>query len=203
MNAVLITEFLLLYLCPPLLIAAGVLPKVALMPLLWVGMLYAYVMMRRAGQRMPLGFSRDALGGLMLRWLLLGTLLALFVRLVFPQMFLSLPEQRPLLWLAILVLYPLFSAFAQEIIFRAFFVYRYERILTHPALFMLVNALLFAYIHIVFANLTALLLSFLGGLLFISTFLRTRSVTMSTIEHGLYGNLVFTLGIGPFFYHGA
>ncbi|MEJ2468591.1 MAG: CPBP family glutamic-type intramembrane protease [Campylobacterales bacterium] len=107
------------------------------------------------------------------------------------------------LWLMILFLYPPLSALVQEIVFRAFFAYRFATILKSRTVFLLSNALVFAYIHSVFGNAIAVVFSFIGALLFLSTYLKTRSVAMSAIEHALYGNLIFMLGIGRFFYHGS
>ncbi|MBD3801361.1 MAG: CPBP family intramembrane metalloprotease [Campylobacterales bacterium] len=95
----------------------------------------------------------------------------------------------------VILLYPLFSVLAQEIVFRAFFIHRFGQ-RAEPRTLIVVNALLFG-------NVVAVVFSFLGGLLFMSTYLKTRSVGASSIEHALYGDLVFTLGIGFFFYHGA
>lgn len=199
----LILETLMLYILPPLLVVTGWLPKVAIMPLLWAVFLYTLAVLYRSGNIDILRFhiDRSQLKTVLLRFLFLAVLMAFFVIVFYPEMLFSLPKERPALWLAILVLYPLFSALTQEIIFRAFFLYRFEGLM-HSRLFMLLcNGLLFAYIHSVFGNTLAVVFSFIGGVLFMSTYLKTRSVAMSTIEHALYGNLVFTLGIGRFFYH--
>jgi membrane protease YdiL (CAAX protease family) len=57
--------------------------------------------------------------------------------------------------------------------------------------------------HIVFKNPLALLLTFGGGILFAKTYEDTRSLVISLIEHALYGNYVFTLGLGKYLYLGA
>ncbi len=198
----LVLESVMLYIAPPLLIMSGVLPKFSVMPLLWTGMLYALLILRRSG-RQKLRFDIDLgyLRFVLLRFTLLGLAMGLFTWLVYPQMLFSLPTQLPWLWLLIILLYPLLSALPQEIIFRAFFTHRFGAILTNRLLFLLSNALLFAYVHALFGNLLAVVFTFLGALMFMSTYLRNRSVAMSVIEHSLYGDLVFTLGIGIFFYH--
>ena len=61
----------------------------------------------------------------------------------------------------------------------------------------------FAYMHIVFKNPLALLLTFTGGLLFAMTYADTRSLMISAIEHTLYGNYLFTIGLGKYLYLGA
>ncbi|WP_345970835.1 CPBP family glutamic-type intramembrane protease [Sulfurimonas sp. HSL1-6] len=195
-------ETVLLYFALPLLIITGLLPRFAIMPLLWLGMLYALFVLRKNGDtKLQWHIDGNELRRVLVRFTLLGTLLGVAVWIIFPEMLFVFPRERPGLWLLVILLYPLLSALAQEIVFRAFFTYRFERLIADRRLLILLNALLFSLVHGVFGNPVAMILSFLGGLLFMRTYLRTRSVSMSTFEHSLYGNLVFTLGIGGFFYH--
>jgi len=197
-------ESLLLYLLPPLLVILGIVPKIAVMPLLWLGMIYALFMLRSGGNgRMLWHIDRGPLRHILLRFALLGSILGVTVRILFPELLFAFPRAYPGFWFAVMLLYPLLSALAQEIVFRAFFAYRFEDVIVNRRLFLVSNALLFSYIHGVFGNPVAVVLSFLGSLLFMSTYLETRSLSMSTLEHALYGNLIFTLGIGTFFYHGS
>ena len=52
-------------------------------------------------------------------------------------------------------------------------------------------------------NWVAIVATFLGGLVFAWRFQRSHSVLLATIEHGLYGNLFFTVGLGQFIFSGA
>jgi hypothetical protein len=45
-------------------------------------------------------------------------------------------------------------------------------------------------------------MSFVGGLLFAYTFTRARSLPLVALEHGLWGDWLFTLGLGSYFYGG-
>lgn len=47
------------------------------------------------------------------------------------------------------------------------------------------------------------MLTLAGGLLFAGTYARTPSFGISTAEHALYGDWLFTIGYGPFLYHGT
>lgn len=201
----LLGEFLLIFLSPPLLIVWGPLPKEAIMPLLWVISLYAYLLLRSSKVKvMVIDFDRKALFSVLKRFLLIGTAITLFTRFYHPELFLSLPKTAPLFWLGIILFYPVFSAFFQEILFRGFFFHRYEkRFKKRPLLFVTLNALLFAYIHIVFGNWIAVVFTFFGGFLFAQTYLKSRSILLTAIEHSLYGDLLFTLGLGYYFYHGT
>jgi uncharacterized protein len=198
----LLLESVLLYAMPPLLILSGALPKYTVMPMLWAALVYVLFILRRSDPAV-LRFHIDPqmLRHILLRFALLATLMVLFVICCYPKMLFSLPMHHPGFWLLVMLLYPPLSALAQEVVFRAFFAYRYEKLIPQRALFMLSNALVFAYVHSLYANPVAVSFSFAGALLFMSTYLKTRSVAMSTVEHALYGNLIFTLGLGHFFYH--
>jgi membrane protease YdiL (CAAX protease family) len=114
----------------------------------------------------------------------------------------SFPRERPFLWLLVVLLYPLVSALPQEVIFRLFLFHRYRSLFPNPCLMMLISASVFALSHLQLGNLVALGLPFLGGLLFAHTFGTTRSLPMVTLEHGLWGDWLFTLGLGVYFYGG-
>ncbi|MGQ9685949.1 MAG: CPBP family intramembrane glutamic endopeptidase [Thiobacillaceae bacterium] len=114
----------------------------------------------------------------------------------------ALPQQRPVLWLAILLLYPLISALPQELIFRVFFFHRYRALFPDPRTLPLVSAGVFALAHLVLGNWVAVLLSLAGGLLFAYNYARTGSLGLVTLEHGLWGDWLFTVGMGSYFYGG-
>lgn len=113
-----------------------------------------------------------------------------------------LPRERPILWLAILLLYPLLSALPQELIFRVFIFHRYRVLFPGRWALPVMSAAVFALAHLVLGNWMALLLSLAGGLLFAYTYARTRSLGLVTLEHGLWGDWIFTLGMGRYFYGG-
>lgn len=201
----LLSEFLLLFVTPPLLVVSGLLPKTAIMPLLWIVSLYAYLILRSSKVRvLALNVERKALYNVLKRFLLIGSAITVFTLLYQPDIFLSLLKADPWQWLAVMLFYPVFSAFVQELLFRSFFFYRYEKHFKDRPLFLVtLNALIFAYVHIVFGNWIAVVFTFFGGLLFAHTYLKHRSLLLTAIEHSLYGNLLYTLGLGYYFYHGA
>jgi hypothetical protein len=57
--------------------------------------------------------------------------------------------------------------------------------------------------HIIFHNWIAVILTVFGGMLFAVTYYRSRSTIMVSIEHALFGGLMFTIGLGQFFYIGG
>jgi membrane protease YdiL (CAAX protease family) len=107
------------------------------------------------------------------------------------------------MWLAILALYPWFSVLGQEIVFRPLFFHRYGSLFPSPAMRIVVNALVFALAHVFFKNWVAPVMTFFGGLMFAWVYERSESFPAVFIMHWIAGGLVFTMGLGLFFYHGA
>jgi membrane protease YdiL (CAAX protease family) len=65
------------------------------------------------------------------------------------------------------------------------------------------NAVLFGWAHVIVHNLTAMLLTTAGGLLFASSYQKSRSTLLVAVEHALYGDFVFSVGIGGMFVNGV
>lgn len=137
---------------------------------------------------------------LAIRMPLIVGLIFLFSWLAFPAHFLGLPELHPKTWLLILILYPLISALPQEFLYRRFYFWRYETLFPTPALMLGSNILLFAFMHIMYANLVAVTLSLLGGALFAISYRQTGRLLPVWIEHSVYGLAIFTSGLGLYFY---
>ncbi|MGD8563152.1 MAG: CPBP family intramembrane metalloprotease [Desulfarculaceae bacterium] len=102
-----------------------------------------------------------------------------------------------------MLLYPLLAAYPQEIIFRGFFFERYQRLFSNDYKMLIVSALSFGLSHAMYGNWLAPVLAALGGILFGYRYLRSGSLALAGLEHGLWGNLLFTSGWGWFFYSGA
>lgn len=129
--------------------------------------------------------------------------LAALLYLLAPHLLFSLPQQRPGLWLMVMLFYPILSVYPQELIYRAFFFYRYAPLFPGVHCRIAVSALSFGFMHIIFHNWIAVILTTIGGILFARSYVRSRSIALSSWEHTLYGCLLFTLGLGPFFYSGG
>ena len=128
-KTVLWSELLLIFIGLPLMVLSGLLPKSAIMPMLWVAALYAYFYLRSSGVKIwALDFERAALYTVLARFIFIAALITLYTLLYRPALFLSLPRNAPYLWLEVIVLYPLISAFAQEVLFRSFFFTRYKKL---------------------------------------------------------------------------
>ena len=129
--------------------------------------------------------------------------LLLAVRRFAPDLFLSLPKTNPALWIVIMLLYPVLSVYPQTVIYRAFLFHRYRALFGGGIGIVIASALAFGFLHVVFRNGWAIGLSALAGVLFAARYLQTGSVFVSAFEHALYGCLIFTSGLGRFFYSGA
>ncbi|MCG2577260.1 CPBP family intramembrane metalloprotease [Dechloromonas sp. XY25] len=111
----------------------------------------------------------------------------------------DLPRQQPHQWLALMLLYPLGSVLAQELIFRVFVFHRYRRLFGADSGMVLASSVSFALAHFVLGNLLAPLLSFFGGLLFSLTYRKTRSFAVVALEHWVWGAWLFSVGLGRYF----
>ena len=127
----------------------------------------------------------------------------IFVLVVAPESFLSIPTYRPNLWIAIMILYPLLSALPQELIFRSLFFERYGALFPTPAILLLANGLVFGIGHLFYMNWITIAMTAIGGTIMGWAYMRNRSVIMAWVLHAIAGNIIFTVGLGRYFYHGA
>ena len=150
------------------------------------------------------GISVKALASILAVFAFAGPAIALFAYYDVPERFLAFPRYSYDLWLTVMIVYPLISVTTQEIMYRVFFFHRYRPLFAgdRQAGIML-NAVLFSFSHIVFQDVTTLIISFLGGLLFAWRYESSRSYWALILEHSLYGNLIFTVGLGRYFYTGV
>jgi len=140
---------------------------------------------------------------ILLRAAAAGVILLLLTALLWPELLFRLPRERPRLWIMVMTLYPLLSVAPQEYLFRVFFNQRYHEVFGAGQGMRLVNALVFAWAHAFMLNPVAPLLSLPAGWLLGDTWFKTRSLRAVCLEHALYGMLIFTLGLGWFFYNAA
>lgn len=127
---------------------------------------------------------------------------ALVVALI-PDRLFGLPRYMPETWVMVMIFYPLVSVLGQELLFRPLFFRRYGDLFAGPVTLVLANAAVFALTHAFYQNWVALTLTFLGGLIFAEVYRRSRSFPLVFVLHTLAGQLIFTSGLGVYFYHGA
>lgn len=131
-----------------------------------------------------------------------------FVMAYAPYRLLAMPLRRPELWLTIMALYPLVLALPQEILFRALFFGRYGRLFGADRpdrvwIAIAANALVFGLAHLFYWNALAIGLSMVGSVFFAHAYLLRGSFPLAFFLHAVAGQLVFSLGLGVYFYHGA
>ena len=138
------------------------------------------------------------------KFVLLGGVITLATAELFPDRFLAMPLYVPALWLMIMALYPLLSVIPQELVFRTFFFHRYGPLFGDwKWMGVAVNGLLFGFAHIIFDNWLAVAGSAVIGAIIAYRYWVTRSFWAAWLEHTLYGCLIFTIGLGRFFFTGV
>jgi membrane protease YdiL (CAAX protease family) len=186
--------------------AAGV-PGGPIPPLVVLSAAAAVYLRRRPGfDRRDLwraGGLRPVLPRILGLWAVVAAATTALVAVADPASLFALPRTEPLLWAAVVVLYPLLSVYPQELLFRAFLLHRYGPVFPGPRRAAAASAAAFGFAHIIFGNVLAVALTVAGGWLFARRYQQTRSLAVVTVEHAAYGLLIFTVGLGRYFYHAA
>ena len=112
---------------------------------------------------------------------------------------LQLPRENPVLWITILFFYPLISVVPQEFIYRVFFFHRYQTLFNNNIYFIVINLIMFSFAHIVFQNFHAIFITALVSPIFAIAYLQ-KSFLTCVIIHSLGGQIIFTLGLGKYFF---
>lgn len=178
---------------------------VALLPVLFIA---AFLLLIdptfRLRDELRRGFGwRNALS-IVLILLIVGGAATWWIKTYHPSWFLEFPTNRPETYRRIMLAYPIFSVAAQELLYRPFFFHRYGPLFGSRAwLIVIVNGLLFGYAHIVMGSTFAIAATTLGGLILAARYAMTRSFWAVFIEHTLWGWLVFTIGLGRYFFAGV
>jgi len=202
----LIAELLVIYCAAPLLLRR-ISNRFALLSALWLGTVYALVILRHAP-----GFNSrslwnpqplaQAIPGILALFAFAAAVIAFAVWKLHRQRLFAFPRSHPLLWTAILLLYPVLSVYPQGVVYRAFFFQRYQPLFPSPVALILASGVAFAFAHIIFRNKWSLVLTFAAGILFAWRYESTNSLFVSCFEHTLYGCYMFTVGLGGLFFRG-
>ena len=195
----LLLEFLILFVVLPIIYWLDWVPVHKIVPLL---LMFGYCVVQLVRYRkitknsFHLAADWKTIG---LRFLIIAGLMAL-VMIVFLQvpLFADLRENKKLM--IMVLLYPVTSAFPQELIFRRFFFFRYESLFPNRQILLIMNVLLFSFAHIYFSSWVVLAFTLVGGLIFALTFFKSRSLLVVSVEHSLYGLLILCSGLSVHFY---
>ena len=198
-------EYASLFFAVPAMIAFGD-AAYAVFPLLWTAAASCtWLLCRDASFDRRSLWRSDAvskgLPSVMGLWAVGALLLAGLVHLVAPENLFGLLRDRPNLWAAIMIGYPVLSVVPQNLVYRAFVFHRYRALFPARVPMIAASALAFAFAHTLFHNWVALAITLVGGVIFARTYDRTRSLKLVCIEHALYGCAAFTVGLGSFLYN--
>jgi membrane protease YdiL (CAAX protease family) len=201
----LVVEFAAIYVIVPLLIYYRRIPNLPIPYLLLIALL-AFLLLRRdptfsLSRLSSWGNIRPFLPALLIRDTVCIVGLGIAVYFLAPQLLFSLIRRSPLLWALIFLLYPLLSVYPQEFLYRGFFFHRYQALFGRGWGMLLASTIAFGFVHIIFRNWLAVGLCFIGGFLFSLTYQTSGSLLLACLDHAIFGNFLFTIGLGQFFYH--
>lgn len=154
----------------------------------------------RARDLIRLGISKQMWIKQIFIVVLIGILLTAYVLIFEPENLFNLPKGNPVIWLAMLIFYPVFSAYGQEVVFRKFLFMRYRPLFPKKWMMILASGVAFSFVHIVYFSTLSLILTFFAGIYLALVYERTQSVLFVSILHGIMGFFIFTVGLGQHFW---
>jgi hypothetical protein len=204
-HAFLWLELVALYVGVPAAMWSRVVPRVPILVLVIAAAVCAAVL--RSDPRFDPGVLWNAnaaavhLPAVLVELAVLAALLVAAVVRLAPDHLFDLLRRNPRLWVAVMVLYPIVSVYPQELIYRAFFAHRYAPLFPQEDARVLASAAVFAFGHVFFPRpAVAMSLTFVGGLLFAHHYEVSHSLLLVSVEHAVFGQLLFTIGLGRYFY---
>ena len=150
-------------------------------------------------EKASIKLSRKVVFSISFRFIIIALATITFLYFYDKALLFDVVLNKPMLWLKFSGIYIVFSVIPQELIYRTFFVKRYQGLLKNKTVFILVNSVLFSFAHIWFQSWIVLSFTFIGSILFISTYLKTKSTWVVILEHSLYGVWLYTVGYGALF----
>ena len=123
----------------------------------------------------------------------------IYILLIDKSSLFILPKTDFKLWVIVMFVYPFLSVIPQEIIYRVFFFQRYFPKKDNLYFLILVNLIVFSYGHLVFNNVHAILITAIVSPILTFAYLK-KSFLTCVVLHSLGGQIIFTLGLGKYFY---
>lgn len=197
----LVLELVLFYVFVPFIVNKYLEGWYKIIPLLLIGGTFTLLLLTdpEFDKRVFYRFRKKYMAKSVVRIVIISTLLVWFTFWIFPHLFLTYPVRYFEEYVITFFLYPVASVFPQEIIYRVYYFHRYETLLPEKYLLMLSNAVIFGLTHFIYDNWVAPIATFLVSWIFIYNYYQTRSLLNVTLEHYLYGIIMFTIGFGYFF----
>ena len=123
----------------------------------------------------------------------------IYILLIDKNLLFIFPKTNFKLWLLVVFIYPFLSVIPQELIYRVLFFQRYFPNINNFYFSMLINLIVFSYGHLVFNNVHAIIITAIVSPIFAFAYLK-KSFLTCVILHSLGGQIIFTLGLGRYFY---
>lgn len=195
-------ELVVLYIGIPLLYHFDLIPGHKSIPLLITfSISIAYLLLSKSFNKKELGFNGyKGWNALIFRSVAVAIIILGATYFFLPNYLFYLPKNNPFLWFMIMIFYPLWSAFTQELIYRPFFFHRYSNLFRNRTVGCVVNGLLFGFLHIIFGNWIAVVGATIMGTIWAFSYTKHQSLMAVAIEHAIVGNLLYTIGLGHLFY---
>ena len=123
----------------------------------------------------------------------------IYILMIDKNLLFIFPKTNFKLWLLVVFIYPFLSVIPQELIYRVLFFQRYFPNINNFYFSMLINLIVFSYGHLVFNNVHAIIITAIVSPIFAFAYLK-KSFLTCVILHSLGGQIIFTLGLGRYFY---
>lgn len=199
-----ILEFVVLFFGIPLFIFLDrdfIHPSMIILPVL----VFIFILLRRTTdfrwrELVRWGISRTVFRSSSLVVIVSAMLMLAYMILFERDHLFDLPKANPWIYLAMCLFYPVFSAYGQEVIYRTFLFRRYGIIFRTPLLSIIASGAAFSFLHIVYYDPVSMILTLIGGLYFAMVYHQTRSVLYTAVLHGIFGIIVFGVGLGRYFW---
>ena len=184
----------------------GILWAAAVVVLLWL----KSSIKRRLLEELNWAGVKSGYRWVLLRFAVIGPALFAFMAVVNPDQLFSFPRERPLIYLYVMIWYPLLSVVPQELLYKTLFFERYKMLFRSPWAMVMASAIFFGFMHIilvpnifVFEAWLPVFMTTIAGLLMAHTYFRTRSLVLVSLEHALYGCWAYTIGMGMYLHTGS
>ena len=128
---------------------------------------------------------------------------SLFCLLILPERLWFTLIQAPQVMRWIVIVYPIVQVVPQELVYRALFFERYGNMFSSRKQAIFVNALLFAFGHLMYWHPIVFTASFFGSVIFPHAYFRPRGFIQACALHGIAGTAIFASGLGWLFYSGG
>ena len=192
-------EFVSLFILLPLALAVPVSPWIRVV-LGFIGLVYVVWVSRKLKffsiKKLSVGIKVQHVYFLAAKFIIISIITYFIVSEFYPQELFTSLLNNPLKFMIICLVYTIGSVIPQEFIYRDFFFKRYYSFFPNDKIFVLSNGVLFSLAHLFFYNELVLLMTLIGGWIFSYTYVKTKSLRFTILEHALYGCWVYAVGLG-------